>query len=127
MTAKELHETKIIPARQELSRLEEEYKKLYRKECAERIGAIAFVAMFVFIALLVYCICEERNTLGVVCLFMVIAMLILMCLSFINNENNIHHIEYKVVIDDSVSMAEFMDKYEIIDQEGKIYTVKERE
>lgn len=39
MTAKELHETKIIPARQELSRLEEEYKKLYRKECAERIGA----------------------------------------------------------------------------------------
>ena len=38
MTAKELHETKIIPARQELSRLEEEYKKLYRKECAEKAG-----------------------------------------------------------------------------------------
>jgi hypothetical protein len=39
MTAKELHETKIIPARQELSRLEDEYFKLYRKECAEKIGA----------------------------------------------------------------------------------------
>ena len=38
MTAKELHETKIIPARQELSRLEEEYKKLYRKESAEKAG-----------------------------------------------------------------------------------------
>ena len=35
--------------------------------------------------------------------------------------------EYKVIIDDSVSMNEFLDKYEIIDQEGKIYTVKERE
>ena len=34
---------------------------------------------------------------------------------------------YKVAIDDSVSMNEFLDKYEILDQEGKIYTVKERE
>ena len=48
-------------------------------------------------------------------------------LSVISNKNNINHIEYKVTIDDSVSMNEFLDKYEIIDQEGKIYTVKERE
>ena len=34
---------------------------------------------------------------------------------------------YKVTIDDSVSMNDFLDKYEILDQEGKIYTVKERE
>ena len=34
---------------------------------------------------------------------------------------------YKVTIDDSVSMNEFLDKYEILDQEGKIYIVKERE
>ena len=34
---------------------------------------------------------------------------------------------YKVTIEDSVSMNEFLDKYEILDQEGKIYTVKERE
>lgn len=41
--------------------------------------------------------------------------------------DTIDHIEYKVTIDDSVSMNEFLDKYEILDQEGKIYTVKERE
>lgn len=35
--------------------------------------------------------------------------------------------QYKVTIDDSVSMNEFNEKYEIIDQEGKIYTVRERE
>jgi hypothetical protein len=35
--------------------------------------------------------------------------------------------EYKVTIDDSVSVYEFLDEYEILDQEGKIYTVKERE
>ena len=35
--------------------------------------------------------------------------------------------QYKVTINDSVSMTEFLDKYEIIDQDGKIYTVRERE
>ena len=33
---------------------------------------------------------------------------------------------YKVIITDEVSMNDFTDKYEIIDQEGKIYTVRER-
>lgn len=41
--------------------------------------------------------------------------------------DTIDYIEYKVIVDDSVSMNEFLDKYEILDQEGKIYTVKERE
>lgn len=34
--------------------------------------------------------------------------------------------EYQVTIDDSVSFTEFNEKYEIISQEGKIFTVKER-
>lgn len=34
--------------------------------------------------------------------------------------------QYKVIIDDSVSMNDFVDKYEIINQDGKIYTVRER-
>ena len=33
---------------------------------------------------------------------------------------------YKVIISDEVSMNEFMDRYEILNQDGKIYTVKER-
>ena len=33
---------------------------------------------------------------------------------------------YQVTIDDSVGMNKFQDKYEIIEVEGKIYTVKER-
>lgn len=33
---------------------------------------------------------------------------------------------YQVTMDDSVSMNEFQDKYEIIEVEGKIYTVRER-
>lgn len=34
--------------------------------------------------------------------------------------------QYKVTISDEVSMNEFLEKYEIIDQEGKIFTVRER-
>ena len=33
---------------------------------------------------------------------------------------------YQVTIDDSVGMNKFQDKYEIIEVEGKIYTIKER-
>ena len=33
--------------------------------------------------------------------------------------------QYKVIISDEVSMNEFLERYEIISQEGKIYTVRE--
>ena len=32
-----------------------------------------------------------------------------------------------VIIDDSVSMTEFYDKYEVLDIQGKIFTITERE
>ena len=35
--------------------------------------------------------------------------------------------QYKVTISDEVSMNEFVEKYEIIEQEGRIYTVIERD
>ena len=35
--------------------------------------------------------------------------------------------QYKVSISDEVSINEFSEKYEIIEQDGKIYTVRERE
>ena len=34
--------------------------------------------------------------------------------------------QYKVTISDEVSMNEFTEKYDIISQEGRIYTVRER-
>ena len=34
--------------------------------------------------------------------------------------------QYKVTVSDEVSMNEFLEKYEIIDQEGKILTIRER-
>lgn len=44
-----------------------------------------------------------------------------------NSEKVYSHEEYKVIIDDSVSLNDFYKKYEVIGQEGEIYTVIERE
>lgn len=38
-----------------------------------------------------------------------------------------YYTSYEVILEDSVSMNEFLDKYEILDQRGQIYTVKEIE
>lgn len=43
------------------------------------------------------------------------------------DSRKVYEEEYKVTISDEVSMNEFLEKYEIISQEGKIYTVRERE
>lgn len=34
--------------------------------------------------------------------------------------------QYKVTISDEVSMTEFLEHYEVIDQDGKIFTVREK-
>lgn len=36
-------------------------------------------------------------------------------------------IKYQITVDDSVSFNDFMERYEIIEQDGKIYTVIEKE
>ena len=35
--------------------------------------------------------------------------------------------EYKVIIDETVSAKDFLDKYEVISKEGEIFTIKEVE
>lgn len=49
-------------------------------------------------------------------------------ISGFGNARPTHYVPtYKVIISDEVSMNDFMDKYEILEQDGRIYTVKERE
>ena len=76
----------------------------------------------------ILCCLTKYPAIGVICMVLtaIIWGVLLYC-SIEPNKNDISHIEYKVTIDDSVLMNEFLDKYEILDQEGKIYTVKERE
>lgn len=81
--------------------------------------------IFVFVMTLFFT--YDRIILGFICLALAFGIGMVGGLGGTCSKTNISHIEYKVTIDDSVSMNEFLDKYEILDQEGKIYTVKERE
>lgn len=42
------------------------------------------------------------------------------------DKNNVQHYQYQVVVSDEVEFNEFMEKYEILEQNGDIYTVQER-
>ena len=93
-------------------------------ECCVGIG-LGFAV--VFVALTAFSIAHEKYLAVILSSISVIVCIIIAALGGTYSDTDINHIEYKVTIDDSVSMNEFLDKYEIIDQEGKIYTVKERE
>lgn len=54
------------------------------------------------------------------------ALLVLFFMVSKSLEKSTGKYEYKVTISDEVSLNEFYDKYEIVDQEGKIYTIKEK-
>lgn len=41
--------------------------------------------------------------------------------------DTVDYIEYKVTVSDNVNFTEFNNKYEILDQEGRIYTIREWE
>lgn len=45
----------------------------------------------------------------------------------VTHEPIAYETQYQVTVSDDVSMVEFMENYEIIKQDGKIYTVRERE
>lgn len=45
--------------------------------------------------------------------------------AFQNDMPLVYETQYKVIISDEVSMNDFLEHYEIVSQEGKIYTVRE--
>lgn len=69
---------------------------------------------------------ETVYFLGIVFLLVGIVFATLIYVTIRKPTDEIDYIEYEVLIDDSVSFTEFNDKYEIINQKGKIYTVREK-
>lgn len=62
-------------------------------------------------------------------LFLILPFALCICCSviaFCDVNSNPKETVYKVIVDDSVPMNEFYSRYEIIDQEGLIYEVKEK-
>lgn len=64
--------------------------------------------------------------LGFTCFIVGAAIAALIGISALKPTDKIDYIEYEVLVDDSVSFAEFNKKYEIVNQKGKIYIVREK-
>ena len=93
------------------------------------ITAIAAVVVFISVIKLTVPLDFEdwlaSITITILCSFVVLLVTTLIATVFSKPETYETH--YKVTISDEVSMNEFLEQYEIVDQEGKIYTIKERE
>ena len=100
---------------------------IYNTFIPEWCAAIAIIVMIICIIPFAISVVEGKTVGVIICVALFAVGVFVMGFSLSPNDNSINHIEYKVTIDDSVSMNEFLDKYEILDQEGKIYTVKEKE
>ena len=66
-----------------------------------------------------------QKILATLAMFAVIGMIVSFIGSLIDTEEIIGT-KYQVVISEEVKFNEFVERYEIISQDGKIYTVKER-
>lgn len=80
----------------------------------------SFAAAVVILLSLLKCGCDSWKEPA----FLIICVILtIICGCLIPKDE--YETRYQVTVDDSVSMNEFQDKYEIIEIEGKIYTVKE--
>lgn len=91
------------------------------------IGVIATIVVMVIIGVFVAWHQDDAMYVNLFLLFsLVFSALTSMMIAETTSYPTAYETHYKVIIDDSVSMNEFNEKYEIISQEGKIYTVREK-
>lgn len=101
---------------------------LNTNKCIDVPDIVYILGLFAIISILLAfinaIIGEEFATLvGVIC-FLVLGTIIT-CIIVMNTLS--YHYEYQVTISDEVNFNDFNKKYEIINQEGLIYTIKEKE
>lgn len=91
------------------------------------IGVIATIVVMVIIGAFVAWH-EDAGVFFILFLILglVFSFITAMIISSATSYPTAYETHYKVTIDDTVSMNEFNEKYEIVSQEGKIYTVREK-
>lgn len=94
------------------------------------VFAICFVVMFIIALMIKNHDCLDWSfvaTVTIVCGTMAGVMFGCLFGKVIFPKTINYETQYKCIISNEVSMNEFTEKYEIIDQDGKIYTVREKE
>lgn len=103
---------------------------IYKIICVNEniLNLLAFMLIAMIFGVIISAICFELKGV-VICIILGCATLFAFGIldSYSTTTEEIEYYKYKVTIDDSVPMKEFLSKYEIINQEGEIFTIVERE
>lgn len=94
------------------------------------IGYILAAVCLIPLSFVIWCIISaaQLQDIGVVFLCSIVALATICLFGVcINVAQEKPTTVYKVTIDDTVSMVEFYERYEILDQEGLIFTITEKE
>ena len=89
------------------------------------VFVIAFVLITLFSLLMVY-INDLLDEIWLYVIFGVVSIIGGALFGFILSTPVEYEMQYKVTITDDVSMTEFYERYEVVEQEGLIFTVKEK-
>ena len=102
------------------------------KESPQWMTAILVIGLLVmvlaFVVMFFGAFCEDFRMVdkGIVMMSVTAALLLVLALMVVVIEVPTGRYEYKVIIDDDVPFTELYDNYEIINQEGQIYTIKDK-
>ena len=88
---------------------------------------ILIIPIIVFLALSLTMISENGLKNKIISILFAICFLISLTTGLIINSQLSGIIQYQVTIDESVSMVEFNERYDVIKVEGKIWTIVEKE
>lgn len=102
------------------------YKIIYVNK--DILNLLMYILIVMIVGVIISAICFELKGF-IYCAILSFATIFAMGIldSYSTTTKEIEYYEYKVTINDSVPMKEFLSKYEIINQEGEIFTIVERE
>lgn len=85
-----------------------------------------FIALILLLIFWVVALLTEFKMFSIIGFFsgLLLLLFVSLCVTIIKEPTGKY--EYKVTIDDSVSMNEFYEKYKVIDTEGQIWTIMEK-
>lgn len=86
------------------------------------VGILITVVGIVFIICFIYDGLYTTDGFGASLLFAIGVIVLVLSIVF---AHPVYETRYEVIIDDTTSFNEIMDKYEIVDQRGQIYTLRD--
>lgn len=101
--------------------------EIQKTAAPEWIAILGLTLCFLgFISIIIYAT-SQKIVPAIISIVIFIIMIVWAIYFCIVNSTTYDHTEYQVIIDDSVNFNEFNEKYEIVNTDGKIYTIKEKE